>query len=150
MAKLIRFKAFEQIVIGLNCAWMLGFVLPMQQQDPKIKTSAWMRSSVQAQQYVIVYTWAYLAVEFTWYLLYNFVGRLTSYGMGMALAWLGKFGRNGPHQEGFLFFPADVSKGPGKTRRKFPETLPPHPSFFPFHLSVANQEGETPGRFENI
>lgn len=83
---------FITIIVMTALAWfLLASTLPNQMDNPSL-SEPFQQLHLQCQQYVVVYTWAFAAVDFGWTCLYSYIGGsvLTSYHIGMLLflCWL--------------------------------------------------------------
>lgn len=75
----------QQVVLFLGAWWMLSSALPNQVHNPNLSASPWTQLHLSCQQYVVVYTWAYSFVNYSWEVIYSDLGSSTSYSLGMAL-----------------------------------------------------------------
>lgn len=75
----------QQVVLFLGAWWMLSSALPNQIHNPSLASSPWTQLHLSCQQYVVVYTWAYSFVNYSWEVIYSDLGSSTSYSLGMAM-----------------------------------------------------------------
>lgn len=80
------------ILIQTAVCWcLLSSTLPKQMANPEVKNHPWEQINLTCQQYVVVYSWAFAAVNAGWDLLYSYVGGVyTDFYFGFALfcCWL--------------------------------------------------------------